>query len=49
MNTTFSAHREAGEAHALAERLRAARGWDVSVPGPGQRVQCHFEATPTCA
>ena len=45
---TFVAHGEASAAQAFAERLRAERGWEVSVPEPGQRVQCHFEATPTC-
>ena len=46
---TFVVHGEASAAQAFAERLRSDRGWDVSVPEPGQRVQCHFEASPTCA
>ncbi|HNP36620.1 MAG TPA: MBL fold metallo-hydrolase [Woeseiaceae bacterium] len=46
---TFVVHGEASAAEAFAARLRADCAWDVSVPEPGQRVQCNFAATPTCA
>lgn len=46
---TFVVHGEASAAQDFAERLRAQPGWEVSVPGLGQRLQCNIEATPTCA
>lgn len=36
---TFVVHGEAGSALAFAERLRADRGWNVSVPETGQQVE----------
>ncbi len=35
---TFVVHGEAESAHAFADRLRADRGWTVTVPNPGQSV-----------
>lgn len=46
---TFVVHGEVSAAHAFAERLRAESGWEVSVPELGQRVQCKFGGTSTCA
>lgn len=45
----FVVHGEADAAQAFAERLGAEGTWNVSVPEPGQRVQCNAEATPACA
>jgi len=36
---TFVVHGEETAALALAERLRAERGWTVTVPEPGQSVR----------
>ena len=46
---TFVVHGEASAAQAFAERLRAERDWNVTVPELGQRVQCNLESTPICA
>lgn len=46
---TFVVHGEETAALAFADRLHTERGWDVTVPESGQRVQCHFGAASTCA